>query len=65
LQQLRRFSKQPTEVRSRDAQLAKLGGGDRRDFVFLDGDITGVGGHDQHSHGAFSSHQPTNVNFSE
>jgi hypothetical protein len=65
LQQLRRFSKQPTEVRARDTQLAKLGGGDRRDFVFLDGDITGVGGHDQHSHGAFSSHQPTNVNFSE
>jgi hypothetical protein len=52
--QLRRFIKQPTEVRSRDAQLAKLGGGDRRDFVFLDGDITGVGGHDQYSHGAFS-----------
>ena len=45
LQQLRRFSKQPSEVRSRDAQLAKLGGGDRRDFVFLDGDIAGAGGH--------------------
>jgi hypothetical protein len=36
---LRRFSKQPTKVHSRDAKLAKLGGGDRRDFVFLDGEI--------------------------
>jgi hypothetical protein len=53
-QQLRRFSKQPTKVHSRDAQLAKLGGGDRRDFVFLDCEITGVGGHDEHSHRAFS-----------
>jgi hypothetical protein len=34
--------------------LAKLGGGDRRDFVFLDGEITGFGGHDEHSHRAFS-----------
>jgi hypothetical protein len=44
----------PAEIRSRNAQLAKLRRGDRRDFVFLDGDITGIGGHDQHSHGAFS-----------
>jgi hypothetical protein len=49
-QQLRRFSKQPAKVHSRDAQLAKLGGGDRRDFVFLDGEITGVdGNHEQRS----------------
>jgi hypothetical protein len=33
------------KVCSRNAQLAKLGGGDRRDFVFVDGEITGVGGH--------------------
>jgi hypothetical protein len=30
--------------------LAKLGGRDRRDFIFLDGEITGVGGHDKYSH---------------
>ena len=53
-QQLRRFCEQPAKVHSRDAQLAKLGGRDRRDLIFLDGEITGVGGHDKYSHTAFS-----------
>ena len=51
LHPLRAFGEQSPQVRSREAQLAKLGRGYSRHLMFLDGDITAVGGHDQYSHG--------------
>ena len=43
-QQLRRFSKEPTEVCSRDPQLAKLGGSDPRDSAEFDRTLHRNGG---------------------